>query len=344
MPPVNLPKRKLGKNGPEIVALGLGLMGLSVAYGSKASDEERLKFLDRAWELGATNWDTSDVYGDNEDLLGKWFALHPERRKDIFLATKFAGKIATDWQGSPSFVIDSSPEYTRVACERSLERLKVESIDLYYIHRLDEKTPIEKTVEEMVKLKNEGKIKYLGISECSSTSLRRAYDVHPIHALQVEYSPWTLDIEGPVGTHLLQTARELDVSIVAYSPLGRGILTGRYSSLDDFEEGDYRRVVSRYQGDNLEHNLATVKKYEDLAVRKGCTVSQLVLAWILAQGPDFIPIPGTKKIKYLEENLGALNVALTEEEVATMRSLVKAGDVAGDRGISVNEYADTPSL
>ncbi|KAM6512083.1 hypothetical protein FALCPG4_017069 [Fusarium falciforme] len=217
MAPVKLPTRKLGRDGPEVAAMGFGLMGLSIAYGKIDSDEERLKVLDRAWEIGATNWDTSDMYGDSEVLLGKWFALHPERRQDIFLATKFAIQVSVGPGGVPSMVIDSSPEYARAACEKSLKRLGVDSIDLYYIHRLDEKTPIEKTMEELVKLKDEGKIKHIGISECSSTTLHRAYAVHPVHAVQIEYNPWTLDIEGPPGTYLLQTARELGVAIVAYS-------------------------------------------------------------------------------------------------------------------------------
>ncbi|KAH7147188.1 aldo/keto reductase [Dactylonectria estremocensis] len=343
-PPATLPSRKLGKNGPKVTALGFGLMGLSVAYGSAGSDEDRFKVLDCAWEMGAVHWDSADVYGDNEDLLGKWFAKHPERRKDIFLATKFGGKFGPDAQGEFKFTVDSTPEYAREACERSLKRLGVDYIDLFYIHRLDEKTPIEKTVEELARLKNEGKIRYLGISECSSKSLRRAYAVHPIHAVQVEYNPWSLDIEGPSGTYLLKTARELGVAVVAYAPLGRGLLTGQYKSLDDFDADDARRTITRFQGDNFAKNLVLVDKFKDFAARKGCTASQMVLAWFLAQGDDIIPIPGTKKIKYLEENCDSLKVKLTPEEVQEIRDMVDAADIAGDRGVNFNQYADTPEL
>ncbi|GKT45222.1 aldo-keto reductase yakc [NADP(+)] [Colletotrichum spaethianum] len=344
-PPANLPVRRLGKTGPEITALGLGLMGLSIAYGDGGSDEERLAFLDHAWEIGATNWDTSDLYGDNEDLLGKWFKLHPERRADIFLASKFAlrGEVKDD--GSFGFRVDSSPEYCREACERSLKRLGVESIDLYYVHRLDEKTPIEKTIEEMVKLKNEGKIKYLGISECSSASLRRAHAVHPISAVQVEYNPWSLEIEGPAGTNLLQTCRELGVTVFAYSPLGRGIMTGRYKSIDDFDPSDYRRQISRYMGDNFRKNTELVDKFAQMGKeRYGCSAGQLTLAWLLAQGEDVIPIPGTKKINYLEENMGALNIKLGEKDERDLRKLVDEADVHGDRLPAFGNYSDSPAL
>ncbi|KAL2875911.1 hypothetical protein SGCOL_008907 [Colletotrichum sp. CLE4] len=344
-PPTSLPARRLGKTGPEITALGVGLMGLSVAYGKPGSEEERLAFLDRAWELGATNWDTADAYGDNEDLIGKWFALHPERRADIFLATKFGlrGEIRTD--GTYSMTINSSPEYCREACERSLKRLGVKSIDLYYVHRLDETTPIEKTIEEMVKLKNEGKVKAFGISECSSKTLRRAYAVHPISAVQVEYNPWSLEIEGPAGTDLLKTCRELGVTTFAYSPLGRGIMTGRYKSADDFEEGDFRRQMPRFMGDNFKKNTQLVEEFAAVGRAKhGCSAGQLTLAWLLAQGEDVIPIPGTKKIQYLEENMDALKVVLSKEEEKELRALVDAADVQGDRGAAFGNYSDSPAL
>ncbi|KAL7760892.1 hypothetical protein ACKLNR_007427 [Fusarium oxysporum f. sp. zingiberi] len=343
-PPVKLPTRRLGKDGPEVSAIGLGLMGLSGIYGSVGSQEERLKFLDRAWEIGATNWDSSDMYGDSEDLLGKWFALHPERRKDIFLASKFAIKGSVGPDGTFSMSIDSSPGYARDACKRSLKRLGLDCIDLYYVHRLDGKTPIEKTMEELVKLKSEGKIKYIGLSECSSDSLRRAYKVHPVHAVQVEYNPWTLDIEGHSGTFLLQTARELGVAIVAYSPLGRGMLTGQYKSVDNFDPDDYRRVVPRYQGENFAKNLELVDKFQEMAAQKGCTAGQLTLAWLLSLGDDIILIPGTKKINYLEENTGAVDIQLTDEERKQLRDLVDAADVRGDRGAGDRAFADTPEL
>ncbi|KXH64379.1 aldo/keto reductase [Colletotrichum salicis] len=313
-PPTSLPARRLGKTGPKITALGVGLIGLSVAYGKPGSDEERLAFLDRAWELGATNWDTADAYGDNEDLIG-------------------------------NMTINSSPEYCREACERSLKRLGVESVDLYYVHRLDETTPIEKTVEEMVKLKNEGKIKAFGISECSSKTLRRAYAVHPISAVQVEYNPWSLEIEGPAGTDLLKTCRELGVTTFAYSPLGRGIMTGRYKSADDFEEGDFRRQMPRFMGDNFKKNTQLVEEFAAVGRAKhGCSAGQLTIAWLLAQGEDVIPIPGTKKIPYLEENMDALKVVLGKEEEKELRSLVDAADVQGDRGAAFGNYSDSPAL
>ncbi|KAF3765340.1 Aldo/keto reductase [Cryphonectria parasitica EP155] len=340
-PPVSLPTRKLGRNGPEVTALGLGLMGLSNAYGDAGTDEERFKFLDRAWELGCTFWDSSDLYGDSEDLLGKWFKLHPERRADIFLATKF-GIVRT----ANGYGMDTSPEYCRAACEKSLQRLGIDSIDLYYIHRLDEKTPIEKTVEVLAELKREGKIKYLGISECSSTSLRRAHAVHPIAAVQVEYNPWDLDIENETGTHLLPTCRELGVATIAYSPLGRGILTGQIRSRDDLGKDDFRLLMSRWSEENFPKNLAVVDKIASIAARKGVTTSQLGLAWVLKQGDDLIPIPGTKKIKYLEENLGALKVDLSDEEEKEIRKLVDEATVIGKRNIPglLNVFADTPPL
>ncbi|KAF6813112.1 putative aldo/keto reductase [Colletotrichum sojae] len=344
-PPASLPTRKLGKNGPEITALGLGLMGLSVAYGKPGPEEERLAFLDRAWEIGATNWDTSDLYGDNEDLLGKWFKLHPERRADIFLATKFSMRGAVKPDGTYEIKIDSSPEYCRAACEKSLERMGVDFIDLYYVHRVDEVTPIEKTVEELAKLKNEGKIKYLGISECSSATLRRAHAVHPISAVQVEYNPWSLEVEGAASKHLLRACRELGVTTFAYSPLGRGILAGQVRSPADFEETDIRRRLPRYQGENFAKNLALVDQLRRIAEeRHGCTAGQLTLAWLMAQGEDVIPIPGTKRIKYLEENFDALKVEIGEEEEREIRALVDGADVQGDRGSFFGAYSDSAPL
>ncbi|KAH7353382.1 aldo/keto reductase [Plectosphaerella cucumerina] len=295
----------------------VGLPGLLQDRVRSRSDEERLEVLDRAWEIGARNWDSADAYGDNEDLLGKWFAQHRERRQDIFLASKFAGKVERGSNGELLMEFDSSPEYAREACERSLKRLGVESIDLYYIHRLDGKTPIEKTIGEMAKLKSEGKIKHLGIFECSSQTLRRAYAIHPISAIQVEYSPWTLDIEKESGTNLLLTARELGVSVFVYSPLGSGIMTGQYRLIDDFDQDDYRRLSPRYQPqENFQNNL----------------------------GDDIIPIPGTKKIKYLDENFASLNVKLSEMEGKELRALVDVAEVAGSRGLGHSKLADTPDL
>jgi len=332
-----LPTRKLGKNGPEVVALGLGTMGLSAFYGTADSDEERFKVLDRAYELGQTNWDSADIYQDSEDLLGKWFQ-RTGKRNEIFLATKFAYK--------PDYTIDSSPEYVKVACEKSLKRLGCETIDLYYCHRVDKKTPIEKTVQAMAELKKEGKIKYLGLSEISADTLRRACKVHHIDAVQIEYSPFAIDIENP-QVNLLKTCRELGVATVAYSPLGRGFVTGVYRSPDDFEENDMRRNIPRFQPDNFKKNLELTDGIVNLAKKKGVTAGQLTLAWLLAQGEDIIPIPGTKKIKYVEENLGALKIKLTGEEEKEIRDLVEKAEVRGGRYpemMAGHLFADTPAL
>ncbi|KAI2611133.1 Aldo/keto reductase-like protein [Hypoxylon fragiforme] len=335
-PPRTLPTKPLGKSGPQVPRLGFGLMGMSVAYGTVGSDEERFKILDKAWALGEVFWDTALIYGDSEDLVGKWFKLHPERRGDIFLATKFALEFrGIGESGGPIIGVDSSPENCVDSCERSLKRLGVDYVDLFYCHRFDDVTPVEKTVEAMVQLKKEGKIKYLGLSECTSSTLRRAYAIHPITAVQVEYSPWTLDIEDEVGTNLLATCRELGVAVVAYSPLGRGFLTGRFKSLDDFEPTDMRRGYPRYSPENFPKNVELVKKFEDAAKAKGYTSSQLVLAWILAQGDDFFPIPGTKSIKYLEENLGGLDVTISPAEDAQIRDLIKTIGVTGKRSIAL---------
>ncbi|KAH6662654.1 NADP-dependent oxidoreductase domain-containing protein [Plectosphaerella plurivora] len=328
----------LGLDGTTIPAVGFGIMGMSVGYGPVKSDEERFKVLDRAWEISCTNWDTADCYGDNEDFIGKWFKLHPERRKDIFLASKFAIK------GLGPVDIDSSPEYCKQALQKSLDRLGVDHLDLFYMHRANTAVPIEKTVQAMKELKEAGKIKHLGLSEISSSTLRRAHAVHPISCVQVEYNPWTLDIEGPSGTHLLDTCKELGVSVVAYSPLGRGILTGRYRSKEDFEEGDVRVNMERYQGENFRKNLALVDKFKELADRKGCTSSQLVLAWLLAQWEKIIVIPGTKNVKYLEENFKAGEVQISVEEEKELRQLVKDAEVGGGRDPFFGNYDDTAEL
>ncbi|KAK6955138.1 hypothetical protein Daesc_002769 [Daldinia eschscholtzii] len=346
-PPKTLPAGQLGKDGPLVPRLGFGLMGLSVGTGEVAPDEERFKVLDRAWELGEVFWDSAFAYGDNEDLLGKWFKLHPDRRGDIFLATKWALEYGGDT--SPEIYIDSTPENCIKSCERSLKRLGVDSIDLFYCHRFDSTTPVEKSVEAMAQLKKEGKIKYLGLSECSSATLRRAHAVHPITAVEVEYNPWSLEIESEDGTNLLATCRELGVAIVAYSPLGRGFLTGRYKSRDDFEPNDYRKNFPRFSPENFPKNLELVKKFEAFAEKKGRTPSQLVLAWIMAQGEDIFPIPGTRNIKYLEQNLGAFDVKLTAEESRQIRDLIGNLQVAGDRNLTLanvppQHLQDTPPL
>ncbi|KAJ9132554.1 alcohol dehydrogenase [Pleurostoma richardsiae] len=338
-PPAGHLLRRLGRDGPKIEAVGFGMMGMSVGYGPAASDEERFKLLDRAWEIGCTNWDTADIYGDSEDVIGKWVKLHPERRKDIFLASKFGLKGTAD-----GIVIDSSPEYCKASIERSLQRLEVDYIDLYYVHRPNPDVPIEKTVQVMKEFVNDGKVKYLGLSEVSSSTLRRASAVHPIHAVQVEYNPWTLDIEGSSGTFLRDTCKELGVSIFAYSPLGRGIMTGRYRSSADFGPGDARAGMTRFQGDNFKKNLELVDRFAEVAARKGCTPSQVVLAWLLAQGDDVFVIPGTKNMKYLEENFGASVVEVTEEEERELRRLVSEAGVGGGRDPTFGAYVDTVPL
>jgi len=269
-PSTTLPTRTLGKTGRHIPAIGFGLMGLSIAYGPPPSDEDRLALLDRAWQSGYTTWDSANVYGDNEDLLAKWFKLHPERRQDIFLATKFGIVMHFNADGTYTVGTDSSGKYAREACEKSLERLGVESIDLYYVHRLDGKTPIEETMGVLKELKSEGKIKAIGISECSSATLRRANKIVPVDAVQFEYNPWQLDIESDSEpTNILATARELGVTVFAYSPLGRGFLSGQIRSRDDFAAGDYRLSVPRFSEENFGKNLELVDKFQVLAAKKG---------------------------------------------------------------------------
>ncbi|KAL4889540.1 NADP-dependent oxidoreductase domain-containing protein [Aspergillus ambiguus] len=337
-----LPTAKLGKNGPELPRLGLGLMGLSAFYGTVKPDSERLAFLDTAYGLGETFWDSADIYGDNEDLLGRWFQANPSKRENIFLATKFANRRGEDG----SRFTDSSPEYARQACERSLSRLGISTIDLYYCHRLDQKTPIEKTVEAMAQLKEEGKIKYLGLSECSADSLRRAHRIHPITAVQMEYSPFSLEIESP-QYKLLETARELGVAVVAYSPLGRGFMSGEITSPDQFEENDFRRFAPRFSKENFPKNLELIKVIKNLAERKKVTPSQLTLAWLMAQGKDIFPIPGTTRVSRLQENLASLQVTLSKEEEDHFRKACSAVEITGSRypeAFSATLFADTPAL
>ncbi|KAI4109019.1 MAG: hypothetical protein L6R37_000737 [Teloschistes peruensis] len=331
---------QLGKHGPQVPCLGFGLMGLSSAYGAVESTEERLKVLDRAYELGETFWDSADVYADSEDLVGEWFK-RSGKRNDIFLATKFALSVTNSGMKTRS-----DPEYVKESCDKSLKRLGVDCIDLYYCHRVDGKTPIEKTVEAMAELKKEGKIKYIGLSEVSSATLRRAHAVHPITAVQIEYSPFAMDIEDP-QIALLKTCRELGVATIAYSPLGRGFLTGAIKSPADFEEGDFRTYSPRFSEQNFPKNLELVTHFQEIAKKKGCTAGQLSLAWLLAQGEDIFPIPGTKKTKYLEENLGALDVKLSNAEVKEIREAIEKVEVHGERyppGFEDSLFADTPAL
>ncbi|MCO4294018.1 aldo/keto reductase [Solitalea sp. MAHUQ-68] len=315
--------KALGSQGLTASELGLGCMGMSEFYGAK-DDETSLKTLQRAYDLGVTFWDTADMYGPfhNEELLSK--ALKGIRN-NITLATKFG--IQRDPNDPTKRGINGKPDYVFSACEASLKRLQVEVIDLYYLHRQDPATPIEVTVEAMGQLVKQGKVKGIGLSEVSADTLRKAHAVHPITAVQSEYSLWSRDPEDG----LLETCKELGVAFVAYSPLGRGFLTGQIKKFEDLAKDDYRRVSPRFQGENFDKNLQLVFKIEELAMEKGCKPSQLALAWVMAHGDHIFPIPGTKRIKYLEENVAALNVHLTAEDLKTLEAILPKGAVAGDR-------------
>ncbi|KAI2472885.1 putative aldo-keto reductase [Annulohypoxylon bovei var. microspora] len=316
----------LGKNGPLVPAMGLGLMGLSYpTYGVLTSEEEQFKFLDRALEIGATFWDTADLYGDGEELVGKWFK-RTGKRDQIFIASKY-GHI----KGSATFETDSSYEYTKKAAAKSLAALGVDSIDLYYIHSVKESVPIEETIKALKELQDEGKIKHIGLSMVSSSTLRRAAAIAPIAAVQTEYSVFSQRVEGESGTNLLQTCRSLGVAVVVATPLGRGLLTTNFGQAEtSFDGADMRpKALPQFMDGNREANIAYVAKFRALADRKGCTVAQLALAWLLKQGDDIFPIPGTKRVKYLEENWGALGVALTDEEESEVRRFAKENSVTG---------------
>ncbi|MEO5673474.1 MAG: aldo/keto reductase [Chitinophagales bacterium] len=315
--------KPLGSQGIITSELGLGCMGMSEFYGPR-NDEESLKVLKRSFELGITFWDTSDMYGPhiNEELISR--ALKGIRN-DITVATKFG--IVRDSLDPAQRGINGRPEYVKQACEGSLRRLQIETIDLYYLHRVDPATPIEETVGAMSDLIRQGKIRAIGLSESSAATLRRAHAIHPVTALQSEYSLWTRDPEDEV----LPACKELGIGFVAYSPLGRGILTGKYKSADDFAADDFRRMSPRFQGENFNKNLDLVRKVEALAREKGCTPSQLALAWVMAQDDFIFPIPGTKRLKYLEENAGVLQVKLSKEELASLESLFPKGVAAGER-------------
>jgi aryl-alcohol dehydrogenase-like predicted oxidoreductase len=313
--------RKLGADGPRVSAVGLGCMGMSFAYGER-DDAESTRTLHRALDLGVNHLDTSDMYGagHNEELLGP---VVRARRDEVFLATKFGMRVAGD-----SWSVDSSPQWARDACDASLGRLGVDAIDLYYLHRRDPDVPIEDTVGAMASLVAAGKVRRLGLSEVSPATLRAAHAVHPIAAVQLEYSLFTRDV---VEGEMLATCRELDIAVVAYSPVGRGMLTGTVAARDQFAAADFRATAPRFSAENLDGNLRLASAVRDLAAEIGCTPAQAALAWLLAQGEDILPIPGTKRVRYLEENAAAADLKLTDGQVRRLSAAVPPGAVAGER-------------
>jgi aryl-alcohol dehydrogenase-like predicted oxidoreductase len=315
-------KRRLGSGGPEVSAIGLGCMGMSEFYGS-TDEQESIATIHHSLDRGVTFLDTADMYGSgrNEELVGR--AIR-DRRNEVFLATKFGNVRGPNGEFGG---VRGDPDYVREACDASLKRLGVEQIDLYYQHRVDVNVPIEDTVGAMSELVEAGKVRFLGLSEAAPQTIRKAHATHPITAVQTELSLWSRDAEADV----LPTVRELGIGYVAYSPLGRGFLTGQITSPEDFPEDDFRRFHPRFTGENFEKNIALVREVEAMAKQRGCTTAQLALAWVLAQGDDVVPIPGTKRRKYLDENIGALDVELTSDELKRLDEILPPGAAAGER-------------
>ena len=330
---------KLGSQGLEVSAQGLGCMGMSAFYGPPKPEEDMIKLIHHAVDSGVTFLDTSDVYGPhtNEILLGK--ALKGGMREKVELATKF-GVILADGK----MEVRGDPAYVRAACEGSLKRLEIDCIDLYYQHRIDTRVPIEITMGELKKLVEEGKIKYIGLSEASAATIRRAHAVHPITAIQLEWSLWTRDVEEQI----VPTCRELGIGIVSYSPLGRGFFSSGPKMVDTIAKDDFRKHLPRFQAENLEHNKTMFERVNEMAKKKGCTPGQLALSWVHHQGSDVCPIPGTTKIENFDQNIGALSVKLTPEEMAELESIVSAEAVKGDRFSGGTAFSwmesDTPPL
>ncbi|KAL7613989.1 probable aldo-keto reductase 2 [Lactuca sativa] len=329
---------KLGSQGLEVSALGLGCMGMSAFYGDPKPEPDMIKLIHHAINAGVTFLDTSDIYGPqtNEILIGK--ALKGGMREKVELATKFGIKY-----DSAAMEVCGDPAYVKYACEASLKRLGVDCIDLYYQHRIDKRVPIEITMGAMKELVEEGKIKYVGLSEASASTIRRAHAVHPITAIQLEWSLWSRDVEEDI----IPTCRELGIGIVAYSPLGRGFFSSGPKMLENLDASDFRKYMPRFQAENLEHNTKMFERVNEMATKKGCTPSQLSLAWVHHQGNDVVPIPGTTKIENLEQNIGALSVKLTPEDMAELEAIASADSVKGDRygaGISTYQDSDTPPL